>query len=886
MKALTLYVDKWYIIGAVCIDGVPHLITLSNHEDRFWLFFYEDTYNNSIVYGKDNQSHYRNGEAHYIGDVFSLITDPDRRFSRYNGRGEELKTIFQASGIFDTLRSAVDTDGEIETYISFSPDIAGPARLVFFEELKSSGFNVIASQARIGFLALEHNRRHEKLQDDGYYLVLNACNENLHYILYKHEDNKFKMFSENVLVGMGMDLRGRALVESIVDNINSRTHFLSTKEEVEREYLRMEQFVQNWFVKIANAKAFVPITIPNVSFANQPANTFQVSIIRNKLDERTSVIVNNIIKVVADFTKASGVRNDEIKGLVFIGNTFTNSQFERAIRAKFYVAEENVIRQKESDLPNIVGVYPLLGDLHESDWQKTAKKDLGEIQIRAAFDKERELLENLINSRSWEEARAHLDKMSNLYLDFSNELSSYKTVIDRGVAEDGNKSARQYDDAMQRVCDFEKNQDYVQMSDWADIALQHRPGDKEATQKKADAVHLLSEQKVREEQYRAIIVRAQKSLKEGQWQDALSQSDAALNLRPTSVEAKRIYNEAKKHIETAKEVDKYINRSDLFLAQRLYDEALRELAKVQSLDPSNEEARKRIKEIKDIRKEHDEKVAFLVEQYENAKKASDFKGAITASKQLADLDSINQRKWSAEAEKLRGEEENYLRELKRFEDLVEKVTGAYFDENWVNVVHFAEEALQIREDERLRLRIAEAKIKIKEIEEKKIYDDSVHRVNKLMLDGEFEEAESILNQLQKEYPQHKDQIKELRKKLFAQQMRGPKKKTSSPKKKEQESPKKKPEIKKEDFFGSGETQSKKSGKQKVLNPPQNGAKTITSDKEPAKRNVSIDDFFSSDDTSKDKLTGKIGSVQNDKKESAPKKPATKGSSTGIDFFDS
>ena len=110
MKALTLYIDKWYIIGAVCTDGVPRLITLSNHEDRFWLFFYEDTYNNSIVYGKDNQSHYRNGEAHYIGDVFSLITDPDRRFSRYNGRGEELKTIFQASGIFDTLRSAVDAE--------------------------------------------------------------------------------------------------------------------------------------------------------------------------------------------------------------------------------------------------------------------------------------------------------------------------------------------------------------------------------------------------------------------------------------------------------------------------------------------------------------------------------------------------------------------------------------------------------------------------------------------------------------------------------------------------------------------------------------------------------------------------------------------------------
>ena len=724
MKALTLYIDKWYIIGAVCTDGVPRLVTLSNHEDRFWLFFYEDTYNNSIVYGKDNQSHYRNGEAHYIGDVFSLITDPDRRFSRYNGRGEELKTIFQASGIFDTLRSAVDAEGEIETYISFSPDIPGPARLVFFEELKSNGFNVIGSQARIGFLALEHNRRHEKLQDDGYYLVLNACNENLHYILYKREDNKFKMFSENVLVGMGMDLRGRALVETVVDNINNRTHFLSTREEVEKEYLRMEQYVQNWLVKIANAKPSIPVAIPNISFASQPANTYQVPIIRNKLDERTSVIVSDIIKVVADFTKSSGVRNDEIKGLVFIGNTFTNSQFERAIREKFYVAEDNVIRHKESDLPNIVGVYPLLGDLHESDWQKTAEKDLGEIQIRAAFDKERELLEDLINSRSWEEARAHLDKMSNLYIDYSSELSGYKTVIDRGIVEDGNKSARQYDDAMQKVYDFEKNQDYAQMSDWADIALQHRPGDKEATQKKADAVRLLSEQKVREEQYRAIIGRAQKSLKDGQWQDALSQSDAALNLRPTSVEAKRIYNEAKKHIEAAKEIDKYINRADLFFAQKAFDEALRELAKVQSLDPENAEATQRIKEIEDIRKEHTQKLASLVEQYEKAKSALNYDTAIEICEKLTEIDTLNQRKWSAETEKLKADRDKALETQKRFEDLTESIDKALLNEEWDRLEMLCVEALKIKEDSSVQDKLSKARRKREFADAQRQFDEA------------------------------------------------------------------------------------------------------------------------------------------------------------------
>ena len=62
MKRLTLYIDKWYIIGAVCTDGIPHLICPSNKEDRFWLYFYEDVINDEVVYGKENQSHYRNNE--------------------------------------------------------------------------------------------------------------------------------------------------------------------------------------------------------------------------------------------------------------------------------------------------------------------------------------------------------------------------------------------------------------------------------------------------------------------------------------------------------------------------------------------------------------------------------------------------------------------------------------------------------------------------------------------------------------------------------------------------------------------------------------------------------------------------------------------------------
>lgn len=75
MKSLTLYIDKWYIIAAVCTNGVPKLVTPSNREDRFWLYFYDGGDNDTVVYGKDNKRKFLTNTLHYYGDVFNLITD-------------------------------------------------------------------------------------------------------------------------------------------------------------------------------------------------------------------------------------------------------------------------------------------------------------------------------------------------------------------------------------------------------------------------------------------------------------------------------------------------------------------------------------------------------------------------------------------------------------------------------------------------------------------------------------------------------------------------------------------------------------------------------------------------------------------------------------------
>ena len=70
---------------------------------------------------------------------------------------------------------------------------------------------------------------------------------------------------------------------------------------------------------------------------------------------------------------------------------------------------------------------------------------------------------------------------------------------------------------MANIYDYEKKQDYAQMLDWADIALQHNPDDQEAKQKKAEATRLMSEKKVKEEQYKSIISEHKRALRLCNW---------------------------------------------------------------------------------------------------------------------------------------------------------------------------------------------------------------------------------------------------------------------------------------------------------------------------------------------------------------------------------
>lgn len=744
MKSLTLYIDKWYIIAAVCNNGVPSLVKPSNRESRFWLYFYDGGDNDTVVYGKDNKQKFLNNTLHYYGDIFNLITDERATFVRYN-RKQEMYKIFQASGILNELRNSTGYGAheKIDTYISYSADISDASRLIFDRDvLTPNGFVIKESVARIGHLALEYAFRKEMFSEDGVYLMLNACNENLSYSLYERKNNLLlRMGIEGKLDGMGADLRGRALLEDVVSSINKTNHFLVTPQDYEREYLYLAQYVDQWIIKLENARPGRPISISNVSLSKYE-NKYDVTVLKSRIDGRTRAIVNDIVKTISSFVKNSNISNEQIKGVVFLGNTFANSQFIKSIEECYTLDSNKYVFFKDKDLPNIVGVYSVI-DCSQFSTETQQSQANGETEL----------------------ARQKIAR--------EEEERRKKAEEERAKADEKNRKAKEaeskYQDAMTNVLDFERRKDYAQMSDWADIALQHRPNDEEATKKKAEAMRLLSEQKVKEDQYKSIIQRASKSLESKKWQDALSQSEAALNLMPESKEGQRIHEEARKQIETKAQIEKYLTRADMFLAQKSYSEAIEELRKVQSFDANNEEVRKRIAKIERERTSHEREIESLINLYQDAFRNKDYDKAIDICNKLIDKDSSNQRKWTERIESIKKDKAESAKKKEEWEKLSRDINSALFEERWKDVVSLGNRALEIRNDDTLRANVkrAEQRLETKKAEEK--YAKTIDQVKARMQDKDFEEAKNLLKDLDNEYPEHHKDIKNLRSRIFKEE---------------------------------------------------------------------------------------------------------------------
>lgn len=760
-----LYVDRKYVIGAQFTDGIPKSIVLPNHEERIWLYFFEDIDHDKIVYGKNNESHYLNNESHYFGDVFPKILDSRNEFTRFR-RKKALREIFHDSGIFEDLKKSFSSEQDIDTFVSFSTDVPLAARSVFLDELSEAGFSVKISVARIEHLALENARNKNEIVDDGLYLVLNACNENLHYSLYDLSGGLFVRMDEDKMEGLGADLRGRALVEEVVNKATIRNNYLTTNEEREFEYQRLSKlFLGKWLIKLDNAKQNIPFAIDNIWFAVASNNKQTIQIKKRDIDDHTKGIVDEIVKELGRFVAKSGDK-EKLKGLILLGDTFSNSMFERALNEQFNFASKPIVRHKISEIKEIVSTYLNIDcEQFSSDTKKFSNNAAAE-RIR---------IENAIRE---EEERIKADK------------EQEERELKERAAYDAEKM---YNVEMQGVYEYEMAKDYVRMLESCEAALRHKPNDPEALKKKKEAERCIAREDVKSEQYNNAIKKAKECYDAGQFKEALFHSESALTLRPDSSEAKRIRDNSQNVLDTQARIESFSTRADLFIGQKQYDQAVSELQKILTIDSYNKVAKKKLNEIKNIQQKAQKEIDDLLKQLREAESNGEYEDAVSICKKLRLADSSNISTWE---DKIRGFEKK-TREKELLSELREKTNSAVFEERWGNVVELCKESLKICPDESTKKLLKRAQIKLKEETEEKQFQDGLSSVKKCIAEKKWQEAENTLNALQKQYPERVEVCKQLRTFIFNEQDKDEIKPISKPNTKKGIS---KPTKKADDFF--------------------------------------------------------------------------------------
>ena len=745
MKSLALYIDKWYIVGAVNTDGITRLVNLPNHEDRIWLYFYEDVANDEISYGKGFQSKVRNNENHYYGDVFSLITQSSAKYTMFK-RSQPMRGIFKSSKIFDDLRKDMDEDGDIITYVSFSKDISLASRLLFLEELKAERFDVKESVARIGHLALEYASKKSGYVEDGYYLVLNACNENLHYSLYQKTDDLFNREKEDVLIGMGTDVRSRALIEYVVDNINEREHFLKTVDERESEYLRMNQYVDDWLVRLSTAKGHIPIQITNVTFSRDPYKDYSVPVRKVKIDERTEKIVKDIINVIVRFVKDAEVSHEQLRGILFLGNTFTNVQFKKELTSYYNLDNSKMVGFKDTDLSTLVSAYTFI-DLEQFSATKNTMRGNAEAELRRIQIAE-------------EEADA---------IKRAQEEADAVAAIEREATE----AERKFKDAMDRGYDAEREHNYDDMEEYFHIALGLRPDDEEAKQKHEEALRKKAEMAVQQTHYKEKIQQAKSAYDDADYETAKFKAEEALSFMPESKEALRIKDDSQRRIKSQKDLERYLDRADLFIAQKAYNEAKQELQKARLLDVSYKEIEERERRIAKEEQAANAQVAELTNSLNSSIEDGRYDDAIKYCNELIVVDFTNSRRWSARIAEINSKKERAAEEQKRWNELVREIESAHLAEDWKKLNSLCKKALDIREDKDIRSKFEKSEDKLAEIRKNEQFVKTMSEINELVVRKEFDEANNKLNNLERSLRREglldaakEAQIRDKRKSLF------------------------------------------------------------------------------------------------------------------------
>lgn len=693
MRILSLYIDKWYIVGTI-MDGANRTpLSLSNAEDRIWLYFYSNSTTNAVKYSLSYKDEALAGEKGYYADVFELLPDyKEYHYEKYGAR-KKMSEIFTDAEIFSDIRKSYGDDSKIPVYVSFSEDIDLVARGIFLETLKNERFDVLQYTLPIENLVLEYLIRHGKIADDDQkVLVVNACNENLRYSIYDLHSNALSVVSQKCEPGYGVDNRIQAIVEEVMEYMQADTHFLTgANDEWQEEMLYLSQFANLWLKKIDSSSDTAPVALGNIHFKKQANNEVPVVVSAYNLNDRTKNIIGKLTGKIVEMIRESGVLLHQISNIVFLGDVFSNRAFTDSLQQKIGVASDNVTHISEQLLPETVAVY--------DKWEKDA------------FD---------------DEKKKFLETARNKYTQDRKKYVEQQTQELKEKAQTAEEDGRLQDalDGYEQVLSIDGNDNF--------------------SKARIEAIrHQMEENRKIKEQIDGLLEKARQSFLAGDFTDAIRDCDDILRLQNDNADAKKIKEDAEDVLKRRELLERYIDKMDELITESRFFDANNILQKVDALNVNDI----RLKEIRDKIETGIAKLQLQVQDkshaYETAFQAGDYQQCLRLCDELLTI-GADSTVWTGNRQVVIEK----IRQERIFQDNYELARKARLEHEWNKVVEYAEKALKIKYDEEAKLMLQEANTRLSEMLKKKQFENEMDKIEKLITINKNDEAESRLKRLE------------------------------------------------------------------------------------------------------------------------------------------
>lgn len=669
MKILSLYIDKWYIVGAVMDGANKYPLILSNAEERIWLYFYSNNTTNAVKYSLGYRDEALEGKRGYYADIFDILPDyKEYHYEKY-GAEKEMKDIFADAGILKDLRNSFDDKTEIPVYLTFSKDIDIVSQDIFINALEKEHFKVLEFTLPIERLALDYTIKHKGGIDNGYVLTVNACNENLLYSIYHQEEENTELITQKCEPGYGVDSRKKAIVEEVLEYLQDDTHFLTGDiNERQDEMLYLSQFADGWLSKLDDSTSHIPVALGNIHFKKQSNNDVPVVVFNDNINDRTKNIIEKLTGKITDTIKEENILFTDISQIIMLGDVFSSDTFVNLLKKKLGTSDERIIDFSELSLPDVVSIYGTMDgtNLDEEKAARVQKAHTKYIQDRQKSVEQRtrdlkEKAENAENEGRLQDAIACYERI--LRIDSKDKYSSVRI---------------------------------------SSLKIQ------------------IEEEKKNTERVKELLDKAQQDFITNKYADAISKCDEILRLQKNNYDAKQIKEKSENAIKRQKQLESYIQKINEMIAEERFLEAQDLLHKIDSLNLNDSR-------LKGIRERIEKGVSYLNEQIREKKSAfdvayrsSDYQLCLKLCDELLQIGADNTL-WYEK----KNEVQRKLQEEQRYEDNYSLAQKARIERNWRDVIEFAQKAIGIKYNDELIEWINEAQKAIKNAETSRIQEEFV-----------------------------------------------------------------------------------------------------------------------------------------------------------------